>query len=326
MKKDALEMKSAYLKVNDTLDVLNIKEKTLGKDSKYGSIGDLDGCDFALRYGATSKDTVILNYQRWNIDYGDSTLQNNKLKIVNKYNLFYNQYSFFNAFTIDLGYIQDSSVPLLITSDASLNALIQKIKPGTSIKLNNGTILKGDSTFTLYDRVGNLIKPYLSIENLKSKSYLTRVLLGKKLSSNALIDLYLGARIIDITSAVNFYPNNNTFINKLAGDFKSPNLNRNEKSLELGFVYTHKVGKMIYEFNYEYDKIFRDADVSYIDKNSIINFAIAREITKSTLIYMGGKLMQQQFNTDIPYLYNKYTKTKFNKKYGFASFGAVYKF
>jgi len=326
MKKDALEIKSAYLKVNDTLDVLNLKEKILGDVSKYGSIGDLDGYDFALRYGVTSKNTVILNYQRWNIAYGDSTLQNKKLEFINKYNLFYNPYSFFNAFTIDVGYTQDSSVPLLITSDASLNALIQKIKPGTSTKLNNGTISKGDSTFTLYDRVGNLIKPYLSIENLKSESYLARVLLGKKLSSNALIDLYLGVKMINIKSAVAFYPDDNALVNKLAGDFKSPNLNRSEKTMELGFIYTHKVDKMIYEFNYEYTKIFRDADVSYTDKNSIVNFIVAREITKDALIYVGGKLMMQQFNTDIPYLYNKYTKTKFDKKYGFASFGAVYRF
>ena len=36
--------------------------------------------------------------------------------------------------------------------------------------------------------------------------------------------------------------------------------------------------------------------------------------------------MFQQFNSSLPYLYNKYTQTQFDKKYGFAKFGLAYKF
>ncbi|MNN81568.1 hypothetical protein D3C81_1984060 [compost metagenome] len=36
--------------------------------------------------------------------------------------------------------------------------------------------------------------------------------------------------------------------------------------------------------------------------------------------------MLHQFNGVIPYLYNKYTKNKYDKKYGYAKVGFVYNF
>ena len=312
--------------MNDTLDIFNIKEKELGNLDRFGTIGDMDGYDFELRYGLSSKDSIFINYQLWNINYGDSILKNKRIELLNRYNLFYNKNSFFNSLSIDFGYVQNSSSPIDIKNDKLLNSLIKKIKPNTSVRLDNGTIISKDSTITLYDSVGNLIYPYLSIENLKSDSYVFRVLLAKKLSTSSLIDFYIGYKLIDIKTSINFYPDNNSMINNLTGDFKIPNLDRKEKNIELGLVYTLKKDKFIYELNYEYNKILRDDELSFIDNNHIINAIIAKNVGSNILIYIGGKMMLQQFNTDIPYLYNKYTKTQFDKKYGFAQFGFVYKF
>jgi len=325
MKKGALDIKSAYLKINDTIDVFNIKDRVAG-DSNYDSVGDLDGYEFGVRYGISARDTILVDYQLWNVSYDDSPLKNQKIKILNRYNLVSSKDSFFNAFSIDVGYIRDSSKPLNITSDSSLNALIQKVKPGTTVKLNDGVLVKDGSTFAIYDKTGNIIKPYLSIENLKSDSYLARILVGKVLSPNNIIDFYIGAKFIDIKTSIDFYPKDNALLNSFIGDYKSVNLDRTEKSVELGFLYTLKVYKTIFEFNYEYTKIFRDKDVSYTDENTVIETTLAQELTKNALLYLGVRVMMQQFNTDVPYLYTKYTKTKFDKMYGFASFGALYRF
>ena len=324
--KGKLEVKSAYLMVNDTIDVLNIKEQELGNLSKFGSIGDMDGLDLELRYGLTQKDSVFVNYQQWNVDYAGSTLKNSKIDLLNRYNLIDKKHGLFNALSFDIGFIKDSSNPLNIQNDSFLNSLIQKIRPNTNISFNDGSIVSGDTTLTLYDENWNKKYPYLSIANLESTSYYARILLGKKISTKSIIDFYIGYKVTDIKTKIEFYPKDNSFINGLISEFDVPNLNRKEKSLNLGFVYTTQINSYLLEFNYEYNKIYRDNDVSYEDNNHIIDASISKVINKNFLVYVGGKLMLQQFNTDIPYLYNKYTKTQFDKKYGFAKFGMVYSF
>ncbi|MEA3353047.1 MAG: hypothetical protein U9Q33_04425, partial [Campylobacterota bacterium] len=82
----------------------------------------------------------------------------------------------------------------------------------------------------------------------------------------------------------------------------------------------------ILEFNYEYNKLFRDKKLEYMNKNNIINMFLSKKISDNVLVYLGGRAMFQQFNTDIPYLYNQYSQTQFDKKYGFAQLGLIYSF
>jgi len=323
--KGKLEIKSAYLKMNDTIDVLNIKKSVVGSSSTLSSSGDMDGYDLELRYGLNSKDTWLLNYQTWNVQYSGSVLKNKRVEAINRYNLYNNDYSFFNSLSFDVGYRRDSSDPLDIKNDDTINSLIKKIKPTSTISVDNGTIHSGDSTFSLYDKTGNIMPTYISIENMSSRSYMLRLFLAKKISPYAIFDFYVAIKDIKITTSVGIYPKS-SLTDSLLGDFKMPILDRDERNLDIGFVYTIEKNDYIYELNYQYTKIFRDADVSYVDYNNIIDASIAKKISKSLLIYVGARLMLEQFNTDIPYLYNKYTKTSFDKKYGFAKIGIVYSF
>jgi hypothetical protein len=323
--KGKLELKSAYLKMNDTLDILNIKDSVVGTSTTLRTSGDMDGYDLELRYGLTKKDTIIINYQSWDIDYSEALLQNRRLELINRYNIYTNNYSFFNSLSIDIGYKRDSSDSLDFKKDNSINSLIKKIKPNSDIYLEDGDIHYGDSTFTIYDNVGNKIYPYISIENLSSTSYMARLLLSKKISYHSLFDIYVAYRDIKITTGINIYPKVSMIDNILNGH-DMPILDRDEKNLDIGFSYTIESDKYIYEIDYQYTKIFRDSETSYIDYNHVLDASISKKVTKSLLLYIGGRLMLEQFNTDIPYLYNKYTKASFDKKYGFAKFGMVYSF
>ena len=322
LQKNNLDIKASYLKVNDTLDVLNLKEKQF---NNLGSIGDMDGYSLELRYGISAKDSIFTNLQRWNVNYGDSTLKNNKYDIFNRYQIVKNSSSFFNSLLFDLGFEQNSASPIVISSDTSLNALIKKIKPNSNIKVDNGDIISGDSRITVYDKNGNKIYPYITINHLKSNSYYGRIMLGKQFTNYSFLDLYIGYKYTQITTAVSFYPDN-SLIRNMIKDYNIKDMNRNEQNLNLGFYYLLQIGKFIGEFNYEYNKLFRDTDVSYNDTSHTIDASISTYVTKNILVYIGGRLMMEQFNTDIPYLYNKYTKTQFDHKYGFAKFGLLYKF
>jgi len=151
-------------------------------------------------------------------------------------------------------------------------------------------------------------------------------LLGKIFSEHSILDFYLGFKYTKITTGISFYPNKNSFINDSLKSYKIPNMNRDEKNINIGFSYLLEKYDFIYEFNYEYDKMFRDSDISYIDYNHIVNASIGMKVMKNALVYIGGRLMMEQFNSDIPYLYNRYTKTQFDHKYGFAKIGFVYRF
>ena len=325
--KGKVQIKSAYLKVNDTIDVLNLKAKELGSSlSSLGGIGDMDGYDLELRYGLTNRDSIFINYQRWNIDYGDSTLKNNKIDIFNRYNLYSNKGSFLDSISIDIGYEMNKATPIDIKNDTALNSMIKKLKPDTAIKLDDGTIIANDTTFAVYDSVGNKIHPYLSIGNLQSDSYYMRLLFGKEIFTNSFLNLYIDYRLIDIKTKIIFYPNDNKFINSMMGKFTIPNMNRKESVIKSGFTYSLEIYDFIAELNYEYSKIFRDSDISYNDVNHVFDASLSRKITDNFLLYIGGSLMLNQFNTDLPYLYNKYTKTQFDKKYGYAKLGIIYSF
>ncbi|MEA3316021.1 MAG: hypothetical protein U9Q30_09215 [Campylobacterota bacterium] len=316
-----IQIRTSYLKVNDTIDFLDIKESELGSyGDSFDTIGDMDGYDFNLRYGLSSKNSIFINYQRWNVDYGDSTLNNNKIDIYNRFNIY-------KTISFDIGYIQDKANPITIKNDKMLNSMINKIKPNSGIKIDNGSIIEDDGTITtINDSNGNQLSPYISIEDLQSSSYYTRLLFGYNISRSSFLDFYLGYRYNDIKTKIFIYPKTNADFNSKIEEFNIPNLNRDETVVTLGATYTLQLKRNIYEFNYEYNKVFRDDELSYANISHILNITIAKEIRDKLLLYIGGKVMFQQFNTDLPYLYNKYTQTQFDKKYGFAKVGVVYSF
>ena len=253
--KGKLQIESSYLKVNDTIDILNIR------DSQGDTpLGDMDGYDIALRYGLRDDDSIFISYNWWRLEYSGTLLKNKKIDIFNRYNIVTNRYGVLNSLSIDVGYTKDSA------------------------------------DTTLYS-------------NLNSNSYYSRILIAKKISSNALLDLYLGYKKIDIK-----------------GNLSLTSLDRDEDNINMGFVYTLQSSEYIYEFNYEYNRLFRESSVSHIDYNHIIDASISKVVNSNLLLYVGWRVMSQQFNTDIPYLYNSSTKDEFDKKYGFAKVGIVYSF
>jgi len=102
--KGKLQIKSSYLKVNDTIDILNIRDSQ--GDTPLGS---MDGYDIALRYGITQDDSIFVAYDQWNIEYSGAILKNRKVDIFNRYNLVSNRYGFFNSLSFDVGYTKDSA-------------------------------------------------------------------------------------------------------------------------------------------------------------------------------------------------------------------------
>jgi hypothetical protein len=329
---DRIGIRANYNRINDTIDIFDIKQKELGSTAKFGSIGDSSGLDLSLAYGASEFYSFYYNFERLNLHYIDSTLKNNKNELYAKVNIYQNPMAFFETLSADIGFVRNSASDLDIKDKTQLNKMIEKVNPIPGLTIDGSTIKYKNSAITLLDPVTNkAVSPFVRIGDMADNSLYLRLLTGFHYETN-IVDLYSGLKYTSISTRVSLEPEkvieasaiNNTLKNK---GYAPVDLDRNEKTFFLGFNYTVEFSSFIFDFNYEYLTIWgRGDDIKKTDDNHIINSALSYIINKNLLVFVGGKLLLHQFNGVIPYLYNKYTKNKYDKKYGYAKVGFVYNF
>jgi len=317
LNKRNLDLKLAYLRVNDDLDFLNMRESELGSLSQFGtSIGNMSGYEFGIRHGLLKNDSIFFNFQEWNIDYAGSTLTNRKIEFFNRFNIVANKYAYINSFSFDIGIIKDSADRVEITNIPFMNSMIKKVAPNNTYSLSENDKLFDKQT-------QNFINPSVAIDNLSANTLYLKLLFGKKISHRTVINLYSNYSYIDLTSKIDISP---IILRDYLNNIKIPNLNRQEQVLDIGFSIISDLKYFIFELDYKYSKIFRDSHLDYRNYNHDLEIALSKAVTREILVFISGKMMFQQLNREIPYLYNRYTETQFDKKYGFAKFGLIYKF
>ena len=323
------QVKLGYLRINDAIDVLNIKQQEIGDlESKYGAMGDMTGLELEGRYGLTKQDTLFLNLQQWNIAYSSTKLKNRHLEFFGRHLLHKSTYTTFNTIVIDGGVIFDKADDLHMTNDNLINKMIQKIKPGSNIKIEDGSIVFDDLKLTFYDKDGDKIYPHIATTDMSHNALFTRIAVGKRFGSKALLSLFAGIRRSKVTSRVDAAPRGeNSFLDSQLEKLKPVNFDRYETMVNAGLAYGLVLSKKwLGEISYEFDKFYRGDELTYMDTNHILRASLTRAVNRKISIFAGGQIMLHQFNTDLPYLYNKYTKSQFDKKYGFINVGVVYSF
>lgn len=314
-----------YQYYDEKIDFYNMKEKELGSSSsKFGNIGDMDGYDLEYRYGINKRNSFFFNLKLEKIEHTATTLNNRKIEIFDKI-LLSDSLKYVDAVSMDVGYINNTSSSLDIKKDTYVTSLINRIRPNSGIKIIDGVFHSGRTTVTIYDNDWNKLYPYVSINDLSSSSFYLRFIASKVFKKKLMIDAYASYQKTDVNSKIDVYPKNHSFFDSIIGDLDIPNLNRKEDSYTLGFSITKRWREYLYEMNYERIKIKRDK-LKLINENEILNISLSKEINKKTLLYLWGRIMNNQFNSDLPFLYNKYTETQFDKKYGYINFGFVYNF
>lgn len=74
--KNQLELSLEYSLLNDTVDVLKLKESEFGNSSITDSVGDLKGYGIKLRYGITDDLMAHLSLSKKHLLYYDEELSN----------------------------------------------------------------------------------------------------------------------------------------------------------------------------------------------------------------------------------------------------------
>lgn len=325
--KGQINLSLEYDLLNDTVDILNLKQSELASISNIGAIGDLKGYGLKLRYGITQDFMISFEHSRQDLSYLSSTMTNKKDEIYTRYNLVQSDYTIFNnGFALDVGYIRDRLDDFKITDINSMNNLIAKFRDYQDVKLAYNSRRKKYS-FTVGSSGPYILNqtPYASLENGGDDSLYLRGLIGFHKQKHT-VDFFLGYKYTKITNRINTTDE----IVKYALDKNKPNprqnLDRNEGMVFAGFNYSLDMSDVIYEIGYQYDRLFRDAGLDYINYNHIINASISYALTRNLLLSVGAKAMYRQFNGVVPYMYNKYTQTSFDHKYGYANVGFTYIF
>jgi hypothetical protein len=309
-----------YQKINDTLDIFNLKEKELS--NSLGSIGDMHGFKFKFLYGVKNNITLSATLQKQTIQYGEGNLINNYYNFNAKYKFYENEH---NYMAFDIGINSNTGKKLDFSNPSYLENLAKKFLAVKDVKIlpNKIGIIKNDGSSEFLNLNS---PPYIEISNLKDNSIYFRLNYEKFIKKIA-FDVFSTFKYTKVYTDIKAHidPSDTTTKAKLNNYNLEKNLNRNETSIDLGFNIAYKA-PIIVNFSYLYRRIFRDKDLNYINYNHIITLNFIKPITEKLFIYLGGKAMYRQFNGEIPYLYNKYSQTTFDHKYGWANVGIGYSF
>ncbi len=157
--------------------------------------------------------------------------------------------------------------------------------------------------------IRNTADNFNNLSDLSDNSYYMRLLLGSRFTS-ALLNFYGGFKYSSINTTQN-----------------ATNLDRDERALMAGFSYTQEMSNYILDANYEYMRIFgRESALGENKSNHLINLNLSRAFSENFLIFIGTRIMLNQFNGIIPYLYNTQTQSAFDKTYSLMKVGFVYNF
>ena len=318
-----------YLKLNNQLDIFNIKSQELGSASSYGSIGDMDGFKVQGLYEIGEKSLLGLKYSAQNVKYGSGTLNNKRYEGYYRYQLIQSNFTFFGASALDIGYVGNRANTMSYDNPKFLEPLatkVLKVKQTKIIQNGNkyaiGVIKKNGTT----DFISNLVqKPTLYIKDMKDDSFYIRALTEKKISEKFYLSFFLQYTRTKITTLVT--ANSELNIEAAKKNYETIKvLDRDESRVSGGFNISLNWQKLAWELTYTYSRLFRDSGLDYINYNHVIDATLAKPIGKKWLIYGGVKIMYRQFNAQIPYLYNAYTQSTFDHKYGYAKVGLEYRF
>jgi hypothetical protein len=321
--------------MNDTVDILNIKESEFGNSTKFDAIGDLDGNALKVRYGILDNLMININYVKQDISYSSKTLKNTKTDIFLRYNLFQNKSAFLNSgLSVDVGYVKNKLDNFYLDNLEEMNDLANKISKKLafqSFEIKESPVNIGE--YNLFDSNGapmlsnDLVqKPWIALKDTEDKSSYLRILTGFYINKSV-FDFYIG---IKKTKIKNYIITTDELMAEIQKVTTLPSfniqLNRNETMYMAGFNYTLEASKTIYEFGFEYDRFSRDEGLDYIDYNYIFDLSITKYLNENIAFNVGSRIMYRQLNGQIPYLYNEYSQTSYDHKYGYAFMGISFNY
>ncbi len=320
--KGRLEADFFYGKVNDRMDVFNIRGRELSSVSsrfRAGSLGNYEHLKFNLNYGLTYQSMLSTGINSRLIDYGSSKLN------VYSYH-FSARKSFGSILSVNLGFRGDAAKHRTFSNVNEINYYIHKFRPDISIELGPSYVwfVKETPDLKIKYEVPKKENPNFKLKNLNDLTKFVRFTLGKafdfvypnlffefgRTSINTKVD----------TNLKNIIPNGyKDRIPKFPID-----LSRNENYWKTGFsIFLRTPFKTLTSLEYEYIRLNRSKNLGYTNYNHVFRAKIDYFLRRNIILSVGGEYLHRQFNGVIPFMYNRYSQTTFDHRYGWAEIGVI---
>jgi len=310
--------------INDTLDVLNVKEKEFGGSGEdLDALGDMNGYELGVSYSFYDDYYVNFHFNQQHIDYSGATLVNNNIELYLRYQIYQNE-NF--AFAIDGGYVLNKADDLYIYDINTLNQNMKRFEGSAGVNIAND----GKSVSYLNDGVTKTapltLTPYFATLNTKDQSLYYRGVFSYK-SDSLLVDFFAGYKQIKINYTIDSsIAHESALASDIGSNAAFSSVEREDGMIFSGFSLRKNIGSLTGEFSYKYNKMLRLGYLEETDSNHVVNINFLYAVEKNFALYMGGTLMSNQFNGEINYLYTRYSKTTFDHIYGYANIGIIVNF
>lgn len=330
---ESLEVSLQYGKMNDMLDFFNIRDSELGSSQQAIDIGDYSHLKLGVGY-APFVDTMLQGQiSKRTVDYGKDSIDVLSYDLSARYLLKPPTLTSPTSVSMDVGIKGNEGKKLSVTSAEDISYYLNKI--GSSIEVSETedylwfTKTLTDSTVSV--GLPKDQNPEISIDSMSDRTLYGRIGFGVAME-RFFPSLYIEGGHTEISTKID------TNMDDIAGetfqdlfstytDFPI-DLGRNEKygalGLELSFVGPWDT---LFHAAYEYKRIFRSSSkLDYMKDNHTLRADVSYNVTPNLSVSLGGVYLQHQLNGDIPFLYNQYTQTTFDHRYGWAEVGIRYLF
>lgn len=328
---NTFELSYRYGAMNDTLDIFNVKESefsTLSSQQTNG-LGDYQSSTLVGNYSPSDNSLFNLSLASQTISYGGSSLDVLHYETFGRY--VFHPYSHINL-GIDIGLRGNKGKKISMSSAADLQYYLNSL--GKNIQASETSeylwLTKNYTNLALSVGFPKDKHPELSINNMSDRTFFGRTSISWE-SDDFSPSCYIEVGNTAISTTLD------TNMDDIAGDnFKELfaqytdfpiHLDRNEHYSSIGFnLITKTFFDTTLTTNYEYTRLFRDADINTFNTNHTLKMNLSYEVSSDLTIMAEGTYMHRQFNTAIPFLYNEYSKNTFDHPYGWLQFGVSYTF
>lgn len=333
---DDIYLKFQYEKLDDTVDVLDLKEsENVSSSTSTTTLGDLDGMSIETAFTFWDKFLFDISFGEKELNYNGIAMTNNNANTFLRYQPYKSEK---HAFAIDVGYEVNILKDISIYDIDTMNTLIDRVSSNSdiSIEQSNNIYLLNYVSSSSSNTILLENTPYVSLDDTEDKAFYIRGIYSY-LVEKFLFDFYLGYKEVDVKATLNSSLVNES--NSIIQDALSENglenylysTDRVDVIYFTGLGLTYSIGDFNAEFNYEFRKISRidiletNSNNEKTDQNHIFDLDLSYNITDSLTYYLGARVMTNQFNGELHYLFTGYTSTTFDHKYGYAKTGLIYR-
>ncbi|MBD3799738.1 MAG: hypothetical protein IE883_07685 [Epsilonproteobacteria bacterium] len=327
--KSSWELSYHYGIMNDTIDILNIREKELSNSyaKNSTSIGDMTSHTLGVNYTAFQQTMIHLSIATETIGYGSSDLD------VMKYEAYW-RYVWSPTERMAVGFdagVRGNWAKQISLSTANeiqyyINVTGKNIQASETSEYLWLTKTTTDTSLSLGFPKSE--HPDVSIDDLSDRSLFLRTSIAYpytawtpsvfaeygQTSIQGAIDTNLddiaGVNFQDLFDSYTIFP---------------IKLDRNERYMTVGFnLRMDGPFETTLDASYAYTKLFRDESINTIDYNHKLTLGCSIPYDEELVFTLSGTYLDRQFNGEIPFLYNNYSKNSFDHPYGWVKLGVNY--